>query len=219
MPGQPPVIACSLGGDFGALDPVDATVCSCAARSAFRVIGAQWPRQGTRRQGRRQRGIGSTIARGIKCSQRHLSCEKRALELLMSRTLSMQASNLEANRRTESILLSATCFRPDPGDGAGGWSRTEVAEACGIDRQTLRDWVRYYTHDGVGGLSDAKRSGRPVAPSVDQLEELQAPVLAVRDRAFQGVTGWRCLDECRVGKMLQRIDCSRAHSARTDGAA
>lgn len=77
-------------GDFGALDPVDATVCSCDARSAFR-IGAQWPRQGTRQQGRRQRGIGSVIARGIKCSQRHLSCEKRALELLMSRTLNVQA--------------------------------------------------------------------------------------------------------------------------------
>ena len=109
-PGQPRSSSCSVAGDFGALDPVDATVCSCAVGSAFRVIGAQWPRQGTRQQGRRQRGIGSIIARGIKCSQRHLSCEKRALELLMSRTLSMQASNLEANRRPDSILLSARCF-------------------------------------------------------------------------------------------------------------
>ena len=67
-----PVIVCSLAGDFGALDPVDTTVCSYAAMSAFRMIGAQWPRQGTRQQGRGQRETGSIIARGIKCSQRHL---------------------------------------------------------------------------------------------------------------------------------------------------
>ncbi len=52
-----------------------------------------------------------------------------------------------------------------------------------MDRQTLRDWARRYNHDGVGGLSDAKRSGRPVALSADQLEELKAPVLAGPDPA------------------------------------
>jgi len=61
-------------GDFGALATVDPTVGSCAKRSDFRVIGAQWPRQGARQQRRRERGIGSVIARGIECSQRHLSC-------------------------------------------------------------------------------------------------------------------------------------------------
>ena len=79
-----------------------------------------------------------------------------------------------------------------------------------MDRQTLRDWVRRYNHDGVRGLSNAKRSGRRVALSVDQLEELKAPVLAVRDRAIHGLIGWRCLDECTVGNTLQLRDCSRA---------
>ncbi len=74
-----------------------------------------------------------------------------------------------------------------------------------MDRQTLRDWVRRYNHDGVGWLSDAKRSGRPMALSADQLEELKAPVLAGPDPALHGVTGWRCLDECTVGKMLRRM--------------
>jgi hypothetical protein len=58
------VIVCSLAGDFGALDPIDATVFSFAARSAaFGVTGAHWLRQGTPQQGRRQRGTGSIIAR------------------------------------------------------------------------------------------------------------------------------------------------------------
>lgn len=47
-----------------------------------------------------------------------------------------------------------------------------------MHRQTLRDWVRRYNHNGVGGLSDAERSGRPLALSADPLEELKAPVLA-----------------------------------------
>ena len=90
-----PVSVLVGAGDFGALATVDATAGRYATRSVFRVIGAQWPRQGTRQQRRRERGIGSVIARGIKCSQRHLSCEKRALELLMSRTLNLQAGRLK----------------------------------------------------------------------------------------------------------------------------
>jgi len=38
-----------------------------------------------------------------------------------------------------------------------------------------------------------------------QLEELKAPVLSGPDPALHGATGWRCLDECTVGKMLQRL--------------
>ncbi len=74
-----------------------------------------------------------------------------------------------------------------------------------MDRQTLRDWFRRYNHDGFGGFSDAERSGRPRALSADQLEELKAPVLAGPAPALHGVTRWRCLDECTVGKMLQRL--------------
>jgi transposase len=59
-----------------------------------------------------------------------------------------------------------------------GWSRTEAAMACGMDRQTLRDWVHRYNHDGVGGLSDGHRSGRPPALSAEQMQDLKALVLA-----------------------------------------
>ena len=41
-----------------------------------------------------------------------------------------------------------------------GMSRKEAAEAAGMDRQTLRDWViRYNTH-GLDGLSDCWGDGR-----------------------------------------------------------
>ena len=42
-----------------------------------------------------------------------------------------------------------------------GSSQAQAACASGMDRQTLRDWVHRYNHEGLGGLSDARRSGRP----------------------------------------------------------
>jgi transposase len=75
-----------------------------------------------------------------------------------------------------------------------GWSRAEAAEACGMDCQMLRDWVHRHNHDGVGGLSDAERSGRPPALSAEQMEDLKPLVLAGPDLAIHGVTRWRCFD-------------------------
>lgn len=80
-----------------------------------------------------------------------------------------------------------------------------------------------YNHDGVGGLSDAERSGRPPALSAEQMEDLKALVLAGPDLAIHGVTRWRCLDlsaaiadrygvvvhERTVGKLLRRMGLTR----------
>jgi transposase len=35
-----------------------------------------------------------------------------------------------------------------------GKSRSEAAAACGMDRQTLRDWIHRYNTFGLEGLSD-----------------------------------------------------------------
>ena len=40
-----------------------------------------------------------------------------------------------------------------------GRSRTEAARSCGMDRQTLRDWVHRFNAEGLAGLSDRRRSG------------------------------------------------------------
>ena len=44
-----------------------------------------------------------------------------------------------------------------------GHARLLAAQACGMDRQTLRDWVHRYNEDGVAGLADRPRPGRPAA--------------------------------------------------------
>jgi len=40
-----------------------------------------------------------------------------------------------------------------------GYSRTEAAQICGMDRQTLRDWVIRYNEQGIAGLSDHPHGG------------------------------------------------------------
>src|SRR5436190_1687932 len=41
-----------------------------------------------------------------------------------------------------------------------GMSRKAAAEAAGMDRQTLRDWVLRYNEHGIGGLTDRWGDGR-----------------------------------------------------------
>ena len=104
-----------------------------------------------------------------------------------------------------------------------GVSRAEAAAACGMDRQTLRDWVHRYNANGIAGLSDAPRSGRPPALSAEQLQELRQLVLAGPDRERHGVVRWRCVDlrseiavryevtvhERTVGKLLRKLNLAR----------
>jgi transposase len=42
-----------------------------------------------------------------------------------------------------------------------GKSRGEAASVCGMDRQTLRDWVHRYNAEGISGLFARPHPGRP----------------------------------------------------------
>ena len=75
-----------------------------------------------------------------------------------------------------------------------GASRTAAARAAGMERQTLRDWVHRYNAEGVEGLCDRARSGRPPRLSEAQLVELARLVEAGPDPARHGVVRWRCVD-------------------------
>jgi transposase len=79
-----------------------------------------------------------------------------------------------------------------------GASRSEAARACGMDRQTLRDWVHRYNAEGIEGLLDRLPPGRPSLLTPGQEEELKAIVLAGPDLARDGVVRWRRIDLKRV---------------------
>jgi len=104
-----------------------------------------------------------------------------------------------------------------------GASRHEAAEACGMDRQTLRDWVHRYNEGGIPALADQPHRGRPPLLSAEQMAELKALVLKGPEPERDGVVRWRCVDlrdeiarrfavelhERSVGKLLRRLGLVR----------
>lgn len=78
-----------------------------------------------------------------------------------------------------------------------GTSRKRAAQSCGMDRQTLRDWVYRYNAEGIDGL--ANRGGGGVKPRLmpEQMAQLAAWVEDGPDPARDGVVRWRRVDLAR----------------------
>ena len=54
-----------------------------------------------------------------------------------------------------------------------GKSRSEAARSCGMDRQTLRDWVHRFNAHGPDGLINIKPPGRPPSAAAASLSGTQ----------------------------------------------
>ena len=76
-----------------------------------------------------------------------------------------------------------------------GRSREDAAESCGMDRQTLRDWVHRYNAEGLAGLADLPRRNGP-KPRLWPGQEATVAEWAEQgpDLGRDGVVRWRCRD-------------------------
>jgi transposase len=105
-----------------------------------------------------------------------------------------------------------------------GRSRADAARECGMDRQTLRDWVHRYNADGLAGVCDRPHAGGPRPRlSAEQQEQVAAWVRAGPKLEKDGVIRWRRIDlqkkiaatfevqlhERSVGKLLRRLGFRR----------
>jgi len=82
-----------------------------------------------------------------------------------------------------------------------GGSRTEAAQSCALDRQTLRDWVHRSNADGLDGLSDQpRRNGPEPRLSAEQQAAVADWVEPGAELERDGVVRWRCMD------LKQRIE-------------
>jgi transposase len=79
-----------------------------------------------------------------------------------------------------------------------GRSRSEAAELCGMDRQTLRDWVLRYNALGLAGLSDRVPPGAQSRLSGEQQAEVARLVREGPSFSEHGVVRWRRIDLSRV---------------------
>ena len=81
-----------------------------------------------------------------------------------------------------------------------GVDRKTAAQTCGMDRQTLRDWVHRYNAEGLAGLSNHRRPPRPRRLDAGQMMEIAAWLEAGPGPAVDGVVRWRRQD------LKRRID-------------
>ena len=75
---------------------------------------------------------------------------------------------------------------------AAGWLRIEVSEAQGIDVASLRRWVGRFVHEGVAGLLDHPRSGRPYALTPEQEAVLMRLVGQAPEQCGVQRRRWTC---------------------------
>ena len=69
-------------------------------------------------------------------------------------------------------------------------SRKQAAEAAGMDRQTLRDWVIRYNEHGLEGLTDRWGDGRPPTFTPQEQAELVRIVMAGPDTHTSGLSAF-----------------------------
>jgi transposase len=105
-----------------------------------------------------------------------------------------------------------------------GSPRAVAAETCGMDRQTLRDWVHRYNAEGLAGLSNRYEGlGRKPMLTPEQTAAVAELVRTGPDLATHGVVRWRRADLAAVieqrfgvrpdvrtvGKLLRRLGFRR----------
>ena len=113
----------------------------------------------------------------------------------------------EPNRRAALRTLAIANARE-------GMSRAEAARFAGRERQALRDAVVRYNAEGLAGLHDRPKPGRP-----QRLSEAEQAILAARvfrgpDPERDGVSAWTRADLCgwleaRFGKPFHPSSLSR----------
>lgn len=129
--------------------------------------------------------------------------------------LRQAAKQAPDNRQTRRILAIAMVLE--------GYSREAAAAACGMDRQTLRDWEHRYNALGLAGLADRPRSGRPACLNAAERAAVTGWVDQGAALAEDGVVRFRRVDlrdkiagrfgvylhERSIGKLLHQLGYRR----------
>jgi transposase len=108
---------------------------------------------------------------------------RKDLSVVELRVMAAREEDAAAARRMLAIALVVE-----------GADRTTAARTCGMERQTLRDWVHRYNAHGLAGLYDRKAPGARPKLSVPQLAVLAALVEAGPDPKVHKVVRWRRCD-------------------------
>jgi transposase len=104
-----------------------------------------------------------------------------------------------------------------------GLRREQAARLAGMTGQTLGDWIHRYNTEGVAGLRDRPRPGRPCGLDEGRQAALKALVLRGPKLERDGCVAWRlrdlctlverrfgvCYGESGMARLMKRLDLSR----------
>src|ERR687886_613862 len=102
----------------------------------------------------------------------------------------------ERNPRTATRMLAIA-------NALEGLTRAEAARLAGMERQALRDAVVRYNQEGLAGLHDRPKPGRPQRLSEAEQAALAARVFAEPDPERDGTAAWTRADLC--GWLEERV--------------
>jgi transposase len=116
-----------------------------------------------------------------------------ALEIRKDRTPVMlrKLAKAEADARVARRLLAIA-------NALDGVDRKAAAEAAGMDRQTLHDWVIRYNEYGIDGLVDRWGGGRPPRLEPGEQAELFTIVMTGPDPEVDGICAFTREDLVRI---------------------
>jgi transposase len=125
-------------------------------------------------------------------------------------------ARFEPDRRAALRLLAIA-------NALDGLSRAAAARLAGMERQARRDAVVRYNGEGLAGLRDRPKPGRPQRLSAGERAALAAHVFRDPDSERDGVSAWTRADLCRwleerfgkrfhpssLSRVLRRLELSR----------
>ena len=100
-------------------------------------------------------------------------------------------SRLEPDRQAALRMLAIA-------NALEGLPRAEAARLADMSRQALCDAVNRYNANGVPGLHDLPRSGRPRHLDAEQEQQLHARVVAGPDVEAEGISAYTREDLCTI---------------------
>ena len=137
-----------------------------------------------------------------------IAITRRDLTVAELRAAASRTKDARAARRMLAIALVL-----------GGVDRRRAAESCGMDRQTLRDWVHRYNAEGLPGLANRRGPARPRRLSPVQTAELAAWVEAGPDPARDGGGALAAQGSPAADRGGARGGDARAHGGQVSGGA
>jgi transposase len=95
-----------------------------------------------------------------------------------------------------------------------GMEHEEAARLAGLSRSAAYEWHNRYEEDGIAGLRERPRAGRP--PRVDAVTaaRLKERIVAGAELERDGVVAFRGVDAKRILKEEFNVDCSLSSTYR-----